>query len=402
MTPHDRPAKPGSGSLEHLRQLPRFCRSSAWSGALERVNLILLRLNSVRLKGTASPTECLGCRALLVLVTGGTGYVGSHAVAALAGAGHRIRVLARSPEKIPAALGPLGIDGVETAIGDVTEPAAVERALEGCDAVLHAASVFSLDARKAGEMNSVNVRGTDIVLGTAHRLGLDPIVHVSSEVALLPPADGEVLSPDSPVKRPPGPYCRSKADSELVAREFQALGAPVVSVLPAGVWGPHDPHLGEGVTLAANVLRHRYPVVMAGGMHIADVRDVAAVLAAVMQPGRGPRSYLVTGHYATMPDIIRTLGDLSGRRIRFVTLPAGFLATFGRAADLVQRRLRTRLPWSAESIWIVNCDARCDDSKTRDELQLEPRPLRETFVDTVHWLAEAGHLTPRQAGRLAQ
>jgi len=339
---------------------------------------------------------------LLVLVTGGTGYLGSHAIAALAGAGHRIRVLARSPEKIPAALGPLGVDGVEAAIGDVTELAAVERALEGCDAVLHAASVFSLDARKADEMNSVNVRGTEIVLGAAHRLGLDPIVYVSSEVALLPPADGEVLSPDTPVRRPPGPYCRSKADSELVARKFQALGAPVVRVLPAGMWGPHDPHRGEGVTLAANVLRNRYPIVMAGGMHIADVRDVAAVLAAVMQPGRGPRSYLATGHYVTMPDIIGTLGDLSGRRIRFLTFPAWFLAAFGWTADLVQRRLRTRLPWSGESIWIVNCDARCDDSKTRDEFQLEPRPLRETFADTVHWLVEAGHLTPRQAGRLAQ
>ena len=339
---------------------------------------------------------------MLVLVTGGTGYVGSHAIAALVGAGHRVRVLARSPEKIPAALGPLGVHGVETATGDVTEPDAVERGLTGCDAVLHAASVFSLDARKAGEMNSVNVRGTDIVLGTAHRLGLDPIVHVSSEVALLPPAGGEVLTPDSPVKRPPGPYCRSKADSELVARKFQALGAPVVSVLPAGMWGPHDPHRGEGVTLAANVLRNRYPIVMAGGMHIADVRDVAAVLAAVMQPGRGPRSYLATGHYVTMPDIIGTLGDLSGRRIRFLTFPAWFLAAFGWTADLVQRRLRTRLPWSGESIWIVNCDARCDDSQTRDEFQLEPRPLRETFADTVHWLVEAGHLTPREAGRLAQ
>jgi nucleoside-diphosphate-sugar epimerase len=339
---------------------------------------------------------------LLVLVTGGTGYVGSHAVAALVGAGHRIRVLARSPEKIPAALEPLGVHGVETAIGDVTEPAAVEHALTGCDAVLHAASVFSLDARRAGEMHSVNVRGTEVVLGTAHRLGLDPIVHVSSEVALLPPTDGEVLTPDSPVHQPSSAYCRSKADSELVARKFQALGAPVVSVLPAGVWGPHDPHLGEGVTLAANVLRNRYPIVMAGGMHIADVRDVAAVLAAVMRPGCGPRSYLVTGHYVAMPDIIGTLGDLTGRRIRFMTFPAWFLAAFGRAADLVQRRLRTRLPWSAESIWIVNCDARCDDSKTRDELRLEPRLLRETFADTVHWLVEAGHLTPRQAGRLAQ
>ena len=347
-------------------------------------------------------TRVWGCIALLVLVTGGTGYVGSHSIAALAGAGHRVRVLARSPEKIPAALGPLGVDGVETATGDVTDPVAVERALEGCDAVVHAASVFSLDTRRADEMNAVNVRGTEIVLGTAHRLGLDPIVHVSSEVALLPPADGEVLTPDSPVKRPPWPYCRSKADSELVARRFQAAGAPVVSVMPAAMWGPHDPYLGEGVTLATNVLRNRYPVVMAGGMQIADVRDVAAALAAVLQPGRGPRSYTVTGHYVTMPDIIRTLGDLSGRRIRFVTFPAWFLAAFGRTADLVQRRLRTRLPWSAESIWIMNCDAHCDDSKTRDELHVEPRPLRETFADTVRWLAEAGRLTPREAGRLAQ
>ena len=338
---------------------------------------------------------------MLVLVTGGTGYVGSHSIAALAGAGHRVRVLARSPERIPAALGPLGVDGVETAIGDVTEPAAVERALEGCDAVVHAASVFSLDNRRASELNSVNVRGTEIVLGTAHRLGLDPIVHVSSEVALLPPGDGEVLTPDSPVKRAPWPYCRSKADSELVAREFQTAGAPVVSVMPAAMWGPHDPHLGEGAMLASNVLRNRYPVVMAGGMQIADVRDVAAALAAVLQSGRGPRSYTVTGHYVTMPDIIRTLGDLTGRRIRFVTFPAGFLAAFGRLADLAQRRLRPRLPWSAESIWIMNCDAHCDDSKTRDELQLEPRPLRETFADTVRWLVEAGHLAPRKAGRLA-
>jgi nucleoside-diphosphate-sugar epimerase len=335
------------------------------------------------------------------MVTGGTGYVGSHSIAALASAGHRIRVLARSPEKVPAALGPLGVDAVEAAVGDVTEPAAVERALQGCDAVLHAASVFSTDARKADEINSVNVRGTDIVLGTARRLGLDPIVYVSSEVALLPPADGEVLTPDSPVQRPPGPYCRSKADAELVARRLQAAGAPVVSVMPAAVWGPHDPHLGEGVTLATNVLRGRYPIIMPGGMHIVDVRDVAAVLAAVMQPGRGPRSYLVAGHYVPMSEIIRTLGDLSGRRLRFVILPAWFLAAFGRVADLAQRRLRARLPWSAESIWIVNCDARCDDSKTRDEFQLQPRPLRETFVDTVQWLVEMGHLTPREAGRLA-
>src|SRR5262249_61770669 len=98
-------------------------------------------------------------------------------------------------------------------------------------------------------------------------------------VALLPRAGGDVLTPDSPVTRPPWAYCRSKAGAELVARGFQALGAPVVSVLPAGVWGPHDPHLGEGVMLAANVLRGRYPIVPPGGMHIPDVPDAAPRLA---------------------------------------------------------------------------------------------------------------------------
>jgi dihydroflavonol-4-reductase len=338
---------------------------------------------------------------LLVLVTGGTGYVGSHSIAALTRAGHRIRVLARSPNRVPSVLAPLDVDGVETVQGDVTDPAAVERALEGCDAVLHAASVFSLDARKADEMRSVNVRGTEIVLGSAHGLGLDPIVFVSSELALLPPAGEEVLTPDSPVKQPPWPYCRSKADSELVARRYQKLGAPVVSVMPASVWGPNDPHLGEGVTLATNVLRRRYPIVMPGGMHIADVRDLAAVLAAVTVPGQAPRSYLVTGHYVSMPDLIRTLADLSGRRIPFAILPPRFLGAFGRAADVVQRRVSTRLPWDGEGIWVMNCAAQCDDSKTRSDFGAEPRPLRETLADTVRWLVEAGHITRREAGRLA-
>jgi uncharacterized protein YbjT (DUF2867 family) len=88
---------------------------------------------------------------MLVLVTGGTGYVGSHAIAALVGAGHRVRVLARSSARIPAALAPLGVDEVETAIGDVTDPASVERALEGCGAVLHAAQ-RAVRSRKGGRL----------------------------------------------------------------------------------------------------------------------------------------------------------------------------------------------------------------------------------------------------------
>jgi nucleoside-diphosphate-sugar epimerase len=110
---------------------------------------------------------------------------------------------------------------------------------------------------------------------------------------------------------------------------------------------------------------------------------------------------MAAGHYVSLPDLIRTLGDLTGRRIPFAVFPGWFLAGFGRAADVVQRRVSTRLPWDAEGIWVMNCAARCDDSQTRNELGLEPRPLRDTLADTVRWLVQVGRLSPREAGRLA-
>jgi dihydroflavonol-4-reductase len=94
--------------------------------------------------------------------------------------------------------------------------------------VLHAAAVYSLDPRAASRVRETNLRAAETVLGAAVRTGLDPVVHVSSYVALLPPEPrGAVLTPDSPVTRPGGGYGRSKAESEQVARRHQDQGAPV-------------------------------------------------------------------------------------------------------------------------------------------------------------------------------
>jgi dihydroflavonol-4-reductase len=124
-----------------------------------------------------------------VLVTGGTGYVGSHTVAALAEGGHEVRLLVRDSRRVTAALTPLDLQlpDLDTMVGDVTDPAAVDQAVRDCEAVVHAGSVYSFDSRDAGRIRQVNVRGTDLVLGVAHRAALDPIVYVSSIVALLPP-----------------------------------------------------------------------------------------------------------------------------------------------------------------------------------------------------------------------
>jgi nucleoside-diphosphate-sugar epimerase len=182
-----------------------------------------------------------------VLITGASGFLGCHTVAALLDADHVVRVLVRSPTGITAALEPLGVDdgAVETRVGDVTDRAAVEDVLRGCNAAVHTAAVVAFGPREAKQTYRANVRAGELVLGCAHRLGLDPIVHISGVPAMLPCA-AEVLTPDSPPGRPPFGYLRSKAAIEQFARGLQARAAPVVIVQPGLMLGPRDPKLGTG------------------------------------------------------------------------------------------------------------------------------------------------------------
>jgi dihydroflavonol-4-reductase len=212
----------------------------------------------------------------------------------------------RSRDRVARSLSPLGVADVESVLGDVTAPGSVEEAMADCDAVLHAAAVYTVDPREASRIRETNLRATEIVLGAAVRMGLDPVVHVSSYVALLPPEPrGAVLTPDSPVGRPSGAYCQSKAESEQVARRYQEQGAPVTIVYPGGVIGPDDPYLGDSNRVLVEGAKSG--LAMRGGGPTVDVRDVAAVLAAVMESGRGPRRFMITGHYIAMPDLIAML-----------------------------------------------------------------------------------------------
>jgi dihydroflavonol-4-reductase len=247
----------------------------------------------------------------------------------------------------------------------------------------------------------VNVRGTDLVLGAAHRVGLDPIVYVSSMVALLP-SGGQTLTPDSPVGHPPGPYLGSKAEAERVARRHQQAGAPVVITYPGAVYGPHDPHLGDGLRRLRNVLKGRVPIAPSGGYATVDVRDVAAVHAAVLAPGRGPRRYLAGGTFVGFAEVVARLGAVTGRRrLRAVTVPAGMLLPPARAVGLVQRIVPVHIPFEFEAVYFCWCAARSDDTRTRTKLRVAPRDIQVTLADSVRWLFEQGHISRRQAGQLA-
>jgi dihydroflavonol-4-reductase len=335
-----------------------------------------------------------------VLVTGGTGFVGSHTVVALLAAGHEVRLLVRSPDRIDPALRPHGVpEKIDHVVGDVTDPSVVERALVGCDAVLHAAAVFSMDARSYAETRRTNAAGAGAVLRAALEHGCDPVVHVSSTVAVLRPR--ATVTPDSPLAAVRTAYVRSKVESEAVARDLQREGAPVVIVQPGSVYGPHDPHLSDQVRRLRNILRGLYPMWPSGGVHTVDVREVARLHAAVMVSGAGPRSFLVPGHFIDSRTLFGTLRALTGRRLPHVVVPASALLPVTWLASAAQRILPFQVPAEYEGVVILGSATHCDDSRARQQLGIEPRPFAETIRDTVQWLWDAGHITARQAGVVA-
>ena len=319
---------------------------------------------------------------------------------ALVDAGHEVRLLVRAPERIAPALAPLGVNAVDHVVGDATDAGAVGRALDGCDAVLHAANVYKLDSRAAREMLHVNPRSTQIVLRTALERGLDPIVHVSTCAALVP-TDRLVLDRDASLGSPPGAYSRSKVAAERIARDLQAEGAPVVITWPGGVIGPHDPRGSDFVTTARDVIRGLIPMHPPGATPCVDVRDVAAVHAALFEPGRGPRRYIAAADVVSIDDLAAVARRVTGRRIPGVPIPAAMGLASGRAADALQRMLPVRLPINFEGPWLVANGRPVDPSATIAELGVSFRPLEESIADTYRWLWQAGLISRRQAGRLA-
>lgn len=318
---------------------------------------------------------------MLIAVTGGTGFLGAHAVAALQRAGHSVRLLARDAATAPS--------DVDVVYGDVLNPGAVAEAVRDADAVLHAAAVYSFDSRKRSAMARVNEEGTRIVLEAASAADVGRVVHVSTIGALFAPGVRSV-GPDSPVGRSRQPYLASKAAADRLARSHQDSGRPVVIAYPPALLGPDDPRVGDQTARLRAVLRGLTPVWPRGGFGIGDVRDNAELLAwTLTAPSPDPRCF-GPGEYVSTGAYLRVLREVTGRPLPALRLPARALLPVGALADFVQ----PLWPWSipVQHGAILTClRATAIDAP-------EGRPLTETVTDTVRWLHSRGLLTDRQAG----
>jgi dihydroflavonol-4-reductase len=334
----------------------------------------------------------VGAAAVKVLVTGGTGFVGSWTAKAVEDAGHTVRFLVRDPAKLSRTPGALGVDISDHVTGDITDGDSVRRALEGCDAVVHCAAVVAMGA-DAAERLAANLVGAHHVLGQAVELGLDAIVHVSSLAAVFAP-DLDRLTGDLPVAQGLDAYGASKAEVESYARELQDSGAPVQITYPGMVIGPPaGTQVGEGTEGVLKVLRLGIvPGGRGASWTVCDVRDLGALHAALVSQGRAPARWAAGGVRIDATEIARGLSAATGRKVRHLPVPDAALRGLGRVQDRVGMHLPLAGDITAAAMEYYTRMPPSDNAALDHELGVRFRDPAETFADTVAGLRSGGFL----------
>jgi farnesol dehydrogenase len=301
-----------------------------------------------------------------VLVTGGTGYVGSAIVAALQRAGHEPIVFGRRPHATATSIQ-----------GDIRDTRAVTRAAETAEAICHAAALVSVWRRDPSEFDAVNVGGLQSVLAAARAVRTPRVVYTSSFLA-LPPSD-------SPHPLTANHYQRTKVAARDVARRAAADGLPIVTLYPGVVYGPGPVTEGNLVgRLMTEHLHGRLPGVIGGDRHwsYTFIEDAASAHVAALTNPQPRRDYTVGGvnapQRAMFDFLVKTRGVTPPRHIPYALATAAAIAEEARAAIFKRPPLLTRgVVEIFRHDWSLTSDAAVAD------LNLTITPIAEGFERTL-------------------
>ena len=312
------------------------------------------------------------------LVTGASGFIGSHVVAALAAAGASVRAFdRRAPEELP--------PGVELAHGDILDRDAVRRALAGCDTVFHLAALYSYSPRDAAAMERVNVEGTRILLEQADTRR---IIHTASCATCGPVAGRAATEADAPAAwELRVPYKRTKVAGEQLALAAAERGANVVIVNPTTPVGPGDRRPTPTGKMVADVARGRARAYLArGALNIVAVEDVARGHLLACERGRAGQRYLLGGENLSMKDTFAAIADAAGRPPPRLAVPWSAAYGGARIASILPREPRLLL---LDEVRVARWPMLFDDALARAELGYSSEPAAAALARAAHALGPA-------------
>ena len=323
------------------------------------------------------------------LVTGATGFVGSHVARALVDAGHSVRVLHRQSSRLDA----LEALPYESVIGDITDLDALRLACEGCEWVFHVAAVADYWRADLARMFDANVEGTRRVFRAARETGVKRVVFTSSAGAVGMREDGKPADETDSFNLPPirFPYGYSKWLAEEIARAQARTGQDIVIVNPVVVMGPGDLNMISGNFVTRIKQLGPLVPVTSGGVAVIDVRDVARMHLAAAERGRAGQRYILGAANYAYSDWFMMIADTVGVARPFFVAPDFALPIVARAIDLA-RAVGIPTPIDANQTRLGARNIFFDYSKAWNELGEPLVDMRQSLQDTYRWYVEHGYL----------
>jgi dihydroflavonol-4-reductase len=323
------------------------------------------------------------------LVTGGTGFVGSHVARALVAHGYQVRILRRATSRLDAVA---DID-CEHAIGDVMDYESLVAAMQGVDWVFHVAAVADYWRTGPARVYEVNVDGTRNVLRAAEEASVQRVIVTSSAAAVgyrddLRPVDESVRFNYPPELTP---YGHSKFLAEAEVYRAIRRGLDCVILNPTVIIGPGDLNQISSSVVLEMARGNVPPTVPPGGVTVIDVRDVAEAHVAAAERGRTGERYLLGAVDLTHKAWLRLTADAVGERMPAFTLPAGLVWLIAGMADVL-RRFGVPIPIEGNQLRLSTRMMFFNCQKAWDELGEPQVPIHESLRDTFAWYKAHGDL----------
>ncbi len=318
------------------------------------------------------------------LVTGATGFVGSAVARTLLARGHQLRLLVRpggdrrNIAGLPA----------ELAEGDLTDPASLAKAVDGCRYLVHVAADYRLWVPDPAAMLRANVEGTRALLLAAQSRGVERMVYCSSVAALGLTGDGTPGDEATPVNpdKIVGIYKKSKYLAEQAVLDLVRTEAmPVVIVNPSTPVGPRDIKPTPTGKMILDAATGRMPAYVETGLNIVHVDDVAEGHALALERGDIGERYILGGEDFSLGDLFALVAQIAGRRPPRVKLPLAPLYPVALACEALARGFGVEPVVTRETLAMARKKMFFSSAKARAALGYAPRPAVQAIEDAVAW-----------------
>jgi dihydroflavonol-4-reductase len=328
------------------------------------------------------------------LVTGATGFLGSHVARALAGCGENVRVLVRPSSDLRALEGLVA----DRFTGDLRDRASLDRAMDGVQRVFHVAADYRLWARDPREIHESNVNGTQNLLDAARRARVERFVYTSTVATIAVPREGALPNEEtqSSVNEMIGNYKRSKFKAEECALRAAEAGMPVVIVNPTTPVGPGDWKPTPTGKIIVDFLNGRMPGYVDTGLNFVPVEDCARGHLLAAERGRIGERYILGGRNLTLKQMLDILASTCGRPSPRWKFPYVLAYAAGWVDTGVSRLLGREPQIPLEGVRMARHRMFVDASKAERELGFAPGPIEAALERAVAWYESNGYVA---AGR---